>query len=77
MMSDAPLDLTVPFGRHDALIRVRPDSDGGWAVSTEVDGREIAADYCPDWRRIERFRTRMQQWLKCAEAEEMRNSAAN
>jgi hypothetical protein len=72
-MSDAVLELPLSFGSDDAKVHARRDSDGGFAVSTEVDGREIASDYCPDWRRVERFRARMQQWLTNAAAQ--RNSS--
>jgi hypothetical protein len=75
-MPDASVDFQLPFGDRLAQIHARPAEDGGWAVSTEVDGREIASDYCPNWRRVERFRTRMQQWLKAAEAAEVRTTSA-
>jgi hypothetical protein len=75
-MPDASLDFQLPFGDRVAQIHARPDDDGGWAVSTEVDGREIASDYCPNWRRVERFRARMQQWLKVAEASGVRKTSA-
>ena len=68
-MPDAVLELPLTFGRHSARVHARQDSDGGFTVSTEVDGREIASDYCPDWRRVERFCTRMQQWLTNAAAQ--------
>ncbi len=73
-MAQDAVDLAVPFGHHEARIHVRPDDDGGWAVSTEVDGREIASDYCAQWRHVERFRARMEQWLKVAAATETRTS---
>jgi len=73
-MADASVNLQLPFGNRVAQIHVRPDDDGGWAVSTEVDGREIASDYCPNWRRVERFRDRMQQWLNVAASSGMRTT---
>lgn len=66
-MADGAKEFTVHLNRHDARICVRPGTDGGWDVSTEFDGREVASDYCPNWRQVERFRERMQQWLRRAE----------
>jgi hypothetical protein len=40
-----------------------PDANGGWDVTTNVDGREIGSDHCGDWHRFERYRARMQRWL--------------
>jgi hypothetical protein len=74
-MSDAARDLPLQFAGHHAHVLVQTDEDGGWLVSTEVDGRQIATDYCPDWRAVERFHSRMQQWLKTA-ATQSRYSAA-
>jgi hypothetical protein len=71
-MSNAAVELPLNYRRHTARVHVRPDEDGGWDVRTEVDGREIASDYCADWQRVERFRTRMQQWLRQAESAELR-----
>ncbi len=62
---ELPLDLE----HHTARVYAHADPEGGWDVTTEVDGRAIATDYCPDWRRVERFRARMQRWLQDAEAE--------
>ena len=75
-MADLARDLPLDFGAHSARVHVEPDNDGGWSVSTEVDGRAVAADYCPDWRAVERFRARMQQWLTMAASGKARLSPA-
>lgn len=66
-MSQEPTEFPLQLSQHDACVHVRPSRDGGWAVSTEFDGREVASDYCLNWRQVERFRERMQQWLHHAE----------
>ena len=75
-MPTAARDLPLFFDGHSALVRVRSDGDGGWGVSTEVDGREIASDYCSNWRSVERFHTRMQHWLNTAALSGARQSTA-
>ena len=67
-MPNAARDLPLSFNGHAACVHVEPDCDGGWTVSTDVDGRSVASDYCPDWRSVERFHTRMQEWLRLAAA---------
>ena len=75
-MAEAAHELPLVFEGHAARVCARSDADGGWDVRTEVDGRAIATDYCPDWRSVERFHTRMQQWLKAASATAARLSHA-
>jgi hypothetical protein len=74
-MSDAARDLPLDLAGHHAHVVVHADDDGGWLVSTELDGRAIASDYCADWRGVERFHTRMQQWLKAAATQKVSNAA--
>ena len=75
-MPDIARDLPLIFSGHTARVRVLSDDDGGWDVRTVIDGREIASDYCPDWRSVERFHLRMQQWLKAAASTQARLSTA-
>ena len=75
-MPDAARNLPIDLAGHDAHVLVHPDDDGGWTVSTEIDGRKIAADYCSDWRAVERFYMRMQQWLKTAVTQSRMSPAA-
>ncbi len=75
-MADAALELPLDIAGQPARVRACPDDQGGWNVSTEVEGRAIASDYCPDWRSVERFHARMQQWLRAAVAMKGRLSPA-
>lgn len=75
-MADLAHDLPLDLRGHNARVLVEPDDDGGWSVSTEVDGRAVASDYCSDWRGVERFQARMQQWLAMAASGKARLSTA-
>jgi hypothetical protein len=76
-MESTTLELPLDLEHHTARVRVHADPNGGWDVTTELDGRAIATDYCPDWRRVERFHARMQRWLQDAEAESLVLSSTN
>jgi hypothetical protein len=75
-MTKTAHDLPLALDGHTARVHVREDQDGGWDVRTELDGRQIASDYCSDWRSVERFHMRMQHWLKTAAMQARLSSAA-
>ena len=75
-MSEFIVELPLMLHAHRARVCAQPDADGGWDVTTELDGRPIGADYCGDWHRVERYRARMQHWLETAEPAELRQAAA-
>ena len=65
----APVEMPLSISGHVAKLQVCPADGGGYRVVAVVDGREIAQKYCSDWRRVERFRCRMQMWLQSAGAD--------
>ena len=58
------VELPIAFPGHVAKLQVSLAPGVGYQVSASVDGREIARKQCSDWRRVERFRYRMQMWLQ-------------
>jgi hypothetical protein len=74
-MPELLLELPLTLRAHRARVCAQPGVDGGWAVRTEVDGREVASDFCGDWHRVERYQARMQRWLEAAERTEVERAA--
>ena len=74
-MCDSLLELPLNLHSHRGRVCAQPDADGGWDVTTEVDGRKVASDHCGDWHRVERYRARMQRWLEAAEDTEFEHHA--
>jgi hypothetical protein len=69
-MTERPQELPLTFPGHVARIVAKPDSDGGWDVCAEVDGRAVGWEHYPSWKLVEQFRERMQRWLGHAERAE-------
>jgi hypothetical protein len=59
-MTSGCFHLSLAFPGHVAFLLVKPVGAGGYTATAEVDGRSIARRACSDWRRVERFRARMQ-----------------
>lgn len=74
-MAVSPVELPLEFQGHCAKMLATAAGDGSWAVETEVDGRPLGQEHCPDWRRVEQFRARMQNWLRTAEIAEREREA--
>lgn len=66
-MSDARRQLPLRFKRHRACLQVEPETGGGWTVTTYVDGRKKGTVHCCNWRHVEIYRGRVQEWLQVAE----------
>ena len=66
-MSNAGRELSLRFKHHDACLRVEPENRAGWTVTTYVDGRKKGTVHCCNWRHVELYRGRVQEWLKFAE----------
>jgi hypothetical protein len=62
-MSDT-LELPIPHHKGGRILRVRVLHAGdGWNVVADVDGEEVAREYCSNWQRVERLRQRLQREL--------------
>ena len=71
-MSDTTFELPLNFDGHIARIVVRHLHNGSWHVCTEVDGRRLGWEQFTSRSQVERFCTRMQQWIAHAEGAERR-----
>ena len=69
-MSDAPRELPLRFKHHDACLQAVPEKRAGWKVTTYVDGRKKGTVHCCNWRHVEIYRSRVQEWLNVAEGAE-------
>jgi len=75
-MSKSRFELPLAFAGHTASLYVTTDISPGWEVTTCIDGRVIGREHCHNWRSVERYRDRMQGWLKTAETSEGQRSSA-
>jgi hypothetical protein len=64
------IELPLSFEGHLARLVVTRVHRLGWHARAEVDGREIGWEHYPQWVQVERFRSRVQDWLKQAERAE-------
>jgi hypothetical protein len=71
-MPDTSFELPLKFDGHVARIIVTRLHNGSWHVCTEVDGRRLGWEQFTHRIQVERFRSRMQQWIAQAEAAERR-----
>jgi hypothetical protein len=71
-MTESTVEMPLAFNGHDARIIARPLATGGWHVRTEVDGRVLGWEQFRHRVQVERFRARMQGWIKLIEAKEQR-----
>lgn len=66
-MPATTIELPLAFEGHVARLVVAAVNGDGWYARAEVDGREIGWQHYTRWEQVERFRSRMQNWLKQAE----------
>jgi hypothetical protein len=69
-------ELPLAFDGHDAQLLVTHLPNGAWHVCTEVDGRVLGWEQFALRVQVDRFQTRMQDWLTQVEARERRLASA-
>ena len=75
-MSHTTFELPLAFAGHAAHLLVTHLPNGAWYVRTEVDGRTLGWEQFALRVQVDRFRTRMQDWLSQVEASERRLATA-
>ena len=75
-MTNGGFELPLSFAGHVARIVVTPLAKGGWQVCTEVDGRVLGWEQFVHKAQIDRFRERMQNWIRQVEDTERRLASA-
>jgi hypothetical protein len=71
-MAANAFELPLAFDRHTARLEVMQLQNGAWLVHTNVDGRVLGWERFMLRVQVDRYRSRMQQWLAHAEARERR-----
>jgi hypothetical protein len=60
-------ELPLAMAGHAARVLVTPLCHGGWRVEAVVDGRTLGWKEYANWRQVEHFCERVQQWVQQAE----------
>lgn len=66
-MAESRFELPLRFKGHTAFLRTKPETGTGWLVTTHIDGRVVGRVHRHNWRHVELYRERVQEWLKVAE----------
>lgn len=69
-MAESRFELPLRFKGHTAFLRTKPETGTGWLVTTYIDGRVMGRVHRHNWRHVELYRERVQEWLKVAEGVE-------